>query len=255
MPGVLGQAIQRARHRRLLRRMAGPRLLRAYAEARPDAPWIEVGANDGVQHDHLRPLLVDGLLGRGVMVEPAPAPFARLQEHYAGVERVALERAVVAELDGPVEFWHLRDPRPGETGLPDWYDGIGSRSRAHLEAHADRVPGLEDRLVRAVLPGLTFASLCAKHGIDEVGLLVVDAEGGDWDVLRGIDLAAHRLQLVVWEHFHLRPADRAAARAHLEAHGFAVMEEGFDSFAVHRDAPVAGHDLRPAVPGVSAHGA
>jgi FkbM family methyltransferase len=233
--------------------MAGPRLLRAYADARPDATFVEIGANDGEQHDFLRPLLLEGRL-RGVMVEPVPYVFARLCDNYAALAgRVALEQAAVAEHDGTAELWHLREPEPGEPGLPDWYDGVGSLRRDAVERHAAQIPGLAERLVRAEVPALTFDALCAKHGLQRVDLIVIDTEGHDWAILRSIDLARHRPDVVVFEHFHLDPADRAAAREHLAAHGYATHEEGFDTFCVHRDAPVANLPFRPAVPGVAKH--
>lgn len=249
------QALNRLRHRRLLARMAGPRLLRAYAQARPDATFVEIGANDGLQHDHLRPLLLDGLL-RGVMVEPVPYVFRRLRAGAAAFEdRVALEQAAIGTTDGVAEFWYLREPAPGEAGLPDWYDGVGSFSRAHLEAHAGSIPGLADRLVRAEVPVLTLATLLERHGLERVDLLVIDTEGHDWAILQAVDLEVAPPQLVVFEHFHLTPADRAAAGAHLRAHGYALLEEGFDTFAVHASAPAAVRALRltPAVGGVSVH--
>jgi hypothetical protein len=59
---------------------------------------------------------------------------------------------------------------------------------------------------------------------------------------------------VIYEHFHLPPADRAAARSHLAALGYATMEEGFDTFCLHADADAGLREafgrLRPGVPGV-----
>ena len=48
-----GRRWARLRYRRLLARMAGPRLLRRFAEAYPEAFFVEIGANDGEQHDQL----------------------------------------------------------------------------------------------------------------------------------------------------------------------------------------------------------
>ncbi|MGH2976215.1 MAG: hypothetical protein ACRDLL_15325 [Solirubrobacterales bacterium] len=47
--------------------LAGPRILRAFAEVHPRAVFIEIGANDGVQCDQLRPF-VTSLPWSGVMV-------------------------------------------------------------------------------------------------------------------------------------------------------------------------------------------
>jgi FkbM family methyltransferase len=244
------------RHRRLQARLAGPRLLRAFAEAYPEATFVEIGANDGEQHDHLREHVLRGGW-RGVMVEPVPYVFARLERNYAGVPGVALERAAVGARDGRAMFFHLRDAGGEERrALPDWYDGVGSFDRETILRHAPQMPDVAERIVEAEVEVLAFETLCSRHGLGAIDLLVIDTEGHDWEVLRTIDLARRAPRLVVYEHFHLAPRDRAAARAHMEGQGYETMEEGFDTFCLHA---ADGDDglarvwrrLRPAVPGVS----
>lgn len=88
-------------------------------------------------------------------------------------------------------------------------------------------------------------------------LLVVDTEGYDAEIINGIDLARYRPSLLVYEHYHLDPRDRAACRGRVEDAGYLTMEEGFDTFCVHGDAEPAlvsaWRTLRPAAPGVSRH--
>lgn len=234
--------------------LAAPQLLQAFADAYPTATFVEIGSNDGEQHDHLRPLI----LARdwtGVMVEPVPYVFERLRHNYGHVAGVALENAAIGPADGEVPFYHLVDAAPEErASLPDWYDGIGSLSKDFVLGHAKHMPDLEERIVCRQVPALTFESLCDRHGLDHVDLLVVDAEGSDWEILRRIDFERRRPHLVIYEHFHLPPADRAAARAHLAALGYDTMEEGFDTFCLHAGADAAVREawsgLTPGVPGV-----
>lgn len=256
---ALRDAVRRARHRRRLRQLAGPRLLEAFAQTHPRAVFVEIGSNDGEQHDHLRP----HILARdwtGVMVEPVRYVFERLRRNYAGVPGVRLANVAVAETDGTVEFFHLAAPPEdlAAAGLPDWYDGIGSLSREHLLGHRDHFPDLEDRLVASEIEALSYASLLARFGLDRVDLLVIDAEGHDARIVRSIDFAADPPRLVVYEHFHLTRAERHAAAAHLRAAGYELMEEGFDTFALlpADDALTRSwRQLRPAVPGVAAEDA
>lgn len=245
------------RFRRLQRRLAGPRLLAAFAAACPEAVFVQIGANDGEQHDHLRRHVLERAW-RGVMVEPVPYVFARLREAYAGIDRVALENAAVGATDGRAPFFFLRDAGPQErAALPDWYDGVGSLSRAAVLSHEPQMPDIAERLVQEQVEVVSFATLCARHGLERLDLLVIDTEGHDWEILRGVDLARHAPRLVVYEHFHLRPAARAAARAHMQAAGYRTLEEGFDTFCLR--AEPEDHlarelrRLRPAVAGVSKH--
>jgi FkbM family methyltransferase len=249
--------LRSARHRRQLRNLAGPKLLRAFAEAYPEAFFVEVGANDGEQHDHLRPFILSGGWS-GIMVEPVPYVFERLQRNYAEVERVTTANVAISDRDGQLPFYHLISPADEErASLPDWYDGIGSFSRAALEGHAKHIPDIEDRIVAREVEALTFASLCRRYGVETVDLIVIDTEGYDWEILRSIDLALHRPRLVVFEHFHLSPEVREECRAHMSAAGYATMEEGFDTFCLDTrevDAlTLTWRRLRPAVAGVYAH--
>ena len=131
------------RYRRLLRRMAGPRLLRAFAEAYPQARFVEIGSNDGSKYDHLREHIVSGAW-RGIMVEPVPYVFERLRANYGHLERVALENVAVADRDGSLPFYHVAEASEEERAqLPDWYDTIGSFHREAVASHASMLTGLD----------------------------------------------------------------------------------------------------------------
>jgi FkbM family methyltransferase len=241
----------------MLRNLAGPRLLAAFAHSYPRACFVEIGSNDGEQHDHLRPFILASEW-RGIMVEPVPYIFERLERSYGGHDRLVLENAAVAEEDGRLPFFHVRDASAEERALlPDWYDGIGSFSRDAVLGHRAEIPDIEERIVCAEVRALTFESLCRRHGVSEVDLLVIDTEGYDWRILAGIDLDTHRPRLIVYEHYHLSAADRAAASEHLRAHGYETMEEGFDTFCLDPSTVDAlsqtWRALRPAVSGVAAY--
>ncbi len=250
--------IARWRRWRIERRLAAPKLLRAFARAYPRAFFVEIGSNDGEQHDHLRPLILSRPW-RGVMVEPVPYVFERLRRNYAGVaDRVELENAAIGPQDGRAPFFHVTEAPAGERAqLPDWYDGIGSLSRETVLSHARKIPGMEERLTATEVPVLSFDTLLARHGGREPDLVAIDAEGCDHEILRSIDLEAHRPRLLVYEHFHLTPEDRFATRARLEAAGWETLEEGFDTWCLQprADDPLTAfwRRLRPGVPGVSVH--
>jgi FkbM family methyltransferase len=256
---VIRRRLERIRRtverRRLDRAMAGPKVIRAFADAYPSAFFVEIGANDGLQHDHLRPFILDRGW-RGIMVEPVPYIFKRLESNYGKLERVALENAAVGDRDGTLPFYCLVDADAGERArLPDWYDGIGSFSREKVLAHARDIPDIAERVTTLQVRSLTFDSLCRAHGGDEVDLLLIDTEGYDAEILRSVDFAVRKPRLIIYEHFHLKGGDRGECRAMLEQAGYETFEEGFDTFCLMS----AGGDaldrcwagLTPAVPGVS----
>ncbi len=230
--GRIRAHLSRARVRRFRRSTAANRLLRGFARAYPRAVFIEIGSNDGMHHDHLAPL-IRREDWRGVMVEPVPYVFERLRRNYGDVEGVTLENAAIADCDGELSFYHLAEASPDEeASVPGWYDGIGSFSREVVLAHGAEVPGIEDRLVQLKVRAMTFDSLNRRHGLDRLDLLVIDTEGYDWTLIQSIDLNVHHPRLLVYEHYHLPPTDRAECRNHLAAHGYETMEEGFDTLCL-----------------------
>src|SRR4051794_854941 len=235
--------------------MLGSRLLAAFAESHPTATFVEIGANDGRQHDHLRDY-VGTLPWTGLMVEPVPYVFDRLKANYGEEEGVTLVNAAIAEHDGRVPFFHLRQASPEErAGLPDWYDGVGSLRRDVVLSHAPEMPDIDERLVQREVEALSFDTLVDRHGLERVDLLLIDAEGYDDEILRSVDLGRHRPRLVVYEHFHLEPSERGAARDRIEAEGYETVEEMFDTYCL---LPGPGDALdrawrrfEPTLPGVS----
>ena len=257
MSPALRERLRRVQDRRLRRRLAGPKLLQAFGQAYPRAFFIEIGSNDGEQHDHLQPWIRSSGW-TGLMVEPVPYVFERLRRNYGGLERITFENVAIADRDGRLPFYHLREADPEERDrLPSWYDGIGSLSRANVLAHRRHIPDIGERIVRSEVPCLAFESLCRRHDVTTVDLLVVDAEGYDAEILRHIDFSARRPRLVVYEHFHLEPDDRSACRSALEYHGYETMEEGFDTWCLiaspDDDLTRLWRRLRPGVRGLSVH--
>jgi FkbM family methyltransferase len=160
-----------------------------------------------------------------------PYVFERLQRNLGDDPRFALENAAVADRDGTLPFYHLDRAGPGDD-VPPWYDGLGSFSRETILSHADKIPDIADRLVATEVPCLTFESLCRKHGVEQLDVLLIDAEGYDWEIVRRLDLEARHPRVLVYEHYHLPAPVRTQAREHLEARGYRTMEEGFDTWCL-----------------------
>ncbi len=134
---------RRREYRRVVRRLAGPKLLQALAREHPHAFFVELGSNDGEKLDHLHETILNSEW-RGLMVEPVPYVFERLRRNYGRLGRVALENAAIADRDGTMPFYHLAPVAdPTQEGLPEWYDAIGSFSRELVLSH--RACAADDR--------------------------------------------------------------------------------------------------------------
>lgn len=239
----------------LERRLAGRKLLRAFEDVYPQAFFIEIGANDGVENDPLRPF-VTSRPWSGIMVEPVPHVFERLRRNCAGLDRVALENAAIAERDGRLPFYNLAWVDGDEVLY--WFDTFGSLSRETAErTGAAFVPGGQHRVIRTEVPCLSFESLCRKHGVHSLDLLLIDTEGYDYEIIKRIDFSAHRPRLLIYEHFLLSPGERADCRKLLHRLRYETMEENRDTWCLDTrpDDRLTRkwHRLSPAIPGHSIH--
>jgi FkbM family methyltransferase len=206
------------------------RVVHELARALPAARFVQVGAHDGTQLDPLRQAIL-GSRWSGVMVEPVPYVFARLQRRYGGHPRLALENVAIAAVDGTLPFHHLRQAADGED-VWQWYDALGSFRRDVVLSHGMLVADIEDRIVTTEVPCVTFDTLCARHGIDRLDLVQIDTEGYDAEVLRLVDLARLRPAVVIYEHLHLAPGERDATRQLLADHGYRQVSDGMDTIGV-----------------------
>jgi FkbM family methyltransferase len=228
----LDQTAGRLRAWRFQRALAGRRLLGALGDDTASVFFVEVGANDGTRHDHLRPFILSRAW-RGIMVEPVPYIFERLRRNYGGIDGVVLENVAIADRDGVLPFYHVVDATDAEREhLPHWYDQIGSFSRDVILSHARDIPDIEQRIARAQVPCMTFESLCRRHLVTDIDLLVIDTEGYDHEIVKSIDFSTRRPRLLVYEHYHLSAEDRAACRQRVQQLGYRTLAEGFDTWCV-----------------------
>jgi FkbM family methyltransferase len=218
------------RERRLARRLAGRRLLRAFARSYPDAFFIQIGANDGVEHDPLASLL-ESTSWSGILVEPVPEVFERLRRTHAHrLDRLVLENVAIADHDGSAAFYHLGRVEGDRVRRLDVF---GSLSVEAVERSAALfVPGDLRRIQRSEVSCLSFASLCRRHRVERIDLLLIDVEGYDHEILKQIDFDAYRPRVVVYEHLFLSPRDRDQCRRRMEGTGYETMAEQRDTWCL-----------------------
>jgi hypothetical protein len=104
-----------------------------------------------------------------------------------------------------------------------------------IAKHAAWIPDIESRITTMEVPTLTIDSLCARHGIEAFDLVQIDTEGYDHEVVKQIDFDRYRPAIVLYEHYHLQPAEREVCERHLAANGYRSISNFFDTLAVRVD--------------------
>ncbi|HEY1078062.1 MAG TPA: FkbM family methyltransferase [Fontimonas sp.] len=227
---LVGPSIRRLRYEWKYRQLAYPKLVAAFARHFPDARFMQIGANDGEQLDPLR----REILRRewhGVLVEPVPYVFKRLQRNYGGNPRLTLMNVAVAEKSGSLPFYHLREKGPDEQ-LPPWYDALGSFRKDVVLKHDKYIADIASRVVCAEVPCLSFEDLCARAGVKQLDMLQMDTEGYDYEIIRHIDFTRWRPALIIYEHLHFDAATQNACEGTLRAAGYQLHREVMDTWCI-----------------------
>jgi FkbM family methyltransferase len=217
--------LYRRRRSNVFRRSHTEALLEDFATAVPEAFFVQIGANDGQTGDPIYGLLArGGRRWRGVMVEPVAHLFAQLSERYGGNSAIRLERAAIGETDGTTVI-HRLQTKP-EDSL--WLQQLPSLDLELLLRNARQFGVSEKLIVSETVPSFTVSTLLKRHDISRLDLLVIDTEGWDWRILRQFDLTVLRPKLVLYEHQHLSPEERAQAHQFLarDAYEWAETPEG-----------------------------
>lgn len=214
-----------------------PEIIHAFAASQPQVFFIQVGSNDASYGDPLR----GHILRRrwhGIMVEPVPYVFQRLQARFGGHAELKLENVAIGPRSGVLPFYCLK--QSDEPNLPPWYDQLGSFSMNNILKHAVYLPDIAQRIQKIAVPTLTMAELCEKHDVHRLDILHIDAEGYDWEIIKAIDFARIRPGILLFEHKHLSTDDDRASREHLQSLGYRLFRDKVDTFCMHAEVLTAG---------------
>jgi FkbM family methyltransferase len=174
--------------------------------------FIQVGANDGVTDDDIRPFVLEHRW-RGLLVEPLPDVFARLKENYVGQDRLRFANVAITSGVGRVRF--LRHPT-----LPQC-SGLGVRTRIQSRASMEEVE----------VSATTFESLLGEHGVDRLDLLQIDTEGYDGEMIRLFPFGVISPLIIRYEHKHLKMDERHEVENLLSSKGYVLFWEKNDTVA------------------------
>lgn len=84
--------------------------IEGFLEANGELSFLQVGGYDGVSFDPLRAHILGGDLS-GLIVEPLPDQYAKLQQLYGKSQRIKIENCAIAESEGERVLWRFPQSR------------------------------------------------------------------------------------------------------------------------------------------------
>lgn len=213
-------------------------MLDEFANTNDNIFCIQVGSNDGFQHDPLCKFIKrDGW--RGLLLEPQPSAFKSLQYIYQNDPVTPINRALDQE-DQQRKLFKVAFSKAR------WATGLSSFNRSQLVAmiesgHIARqcgkygidMPNKEEEIItHDWIQCSSFETLIAENEVEAVDLIHIDTEGYDFEVLKLFPFRIFQPKVVIFEHSHLSQDDRKAATELLEKQGYAVKSYGADTLAM-----------------------
>lgn len=153
---------------------------------------LEVGSGTGATGLPFLPRFRDDGWS-GLLIEPHPTTFARLETLHADSDRVAVLNLGISDIAANLVLYALSPE--AEARLPRL-----PRSRASLLRDRIAAPGTtDDDILGVEVPFLRMDSVLEELGIDSAQLVAINVGGHEEQVLRSFDLAALDPSLVVVE--------------------------------------------------------
>lgn len=182
--------------------------------------FVQVGANDGQVADPLYQWITR-YPWRGVLVEPQPAMYRKLIELHSSRPQISIEQAVVSDKRGKAQLWTLGDA----DDLPKAASLFSSLNKdAFLKNVQRSLPDFAHRAGPVEVDAYTLGDLMEKHGLTELDLLQIDAEGFDFQIIKMIDFAKCRPQIINYEISSMTVDDRRACRTYLASFGYSFAD-------------------------------
>ncbi len=127
----------------------------------------------------------------GLLIEPHPASFARLEEVHATSDRVAVLNLGISDISANLPLYSLTPESEARTRR-------GPRGRASLIRDRIAPPDTPDDVVVATeVPFLRLDTVLREIGIDRAQLVVINASGHEAQVLQSFQLASLDPSLVL----------------------------------------------------------
>ncbi|HAM00780.1 MAG TPA: FkbM family methyltransferase [Acidimicrobiaceae bacterium] len=192
--------------------------------------FVQIGSNDGVVFDPLHEA-VKAFNWSGVLVEPVPDVFGRLQANYHGVPDLAFENVAIGEQDGEAILYSVT-PGPDD---PYWTNQIASFDKAVILSHRDTITALEDRVEELRVPTLTLNTLVSRHQLTALDFLHIDVEGFDQEIIKQIDFrAGWAPRFIIFERQHMSRKTHRQVRRLLRGAGYRLVNIWPDELAYRR---------------------
>lgn len=152
--------------------------------------FVQVGANNGIDNDHIHPFIDRNW--SGYRLEPVGEYYQQLLGNNNSSSVIPINIGIGSS-DGSALIFR---PEYSDGDDSDWKNGIASLDPNHHEKSGVS----KSEIIQEEIQLLTWASFCKKYDICDLDLLVTDTEGFDYNILCQVLAYGVMPKVIISEH-------------------------------------------------------
>jgi FkbM family methyltransferase len=185
---------------------------------------IQIGANDGVAHDHLHNIIKKHRL-KSLLLEPIESYYLDLQKNYLNFANVIIENSALS-VNNDISFLYKVNPEYLKI-YGTLSCGISSFDKDHLIKHGIKAK----HIVKENVNQISFDQLLNKHNINNFDLLLIDTEGYDCNIVSNFFIKIKNIRpFVVFEWSHIKNIELRNTLDLLIKNNYSFFSVGDDIF-------------------------
>ena len=200
--------------------------------------FIHIGANDGhwgdpiykfIRRDHWK----------GILIEPQRIIFDRLKNNYKKLNNLFFENVAIDSIEGERILYKISFTDS------QWASGISSFIKNDIEKLIDA--GYIDRMAKAESINLpankedwiseekvkiqTLKNVVDKYQVKQIDLIMIDAEGYDFEIIKTIPFEQIKPTVIIYEHSHFNEQIKNECSLFLINNGYKITATESDTIA------------------------
>ena len=157
---------------------------------------IQIGSNDGERFDSLNKF-IKKYNPSSILVEPIKKDFDDLKKNYKGYNNIFFENSAISVNKEITSLFKVNEDKLKFYG--DHINGITSFDISHLLKHGVS----KSHIKRVEVNSLSIDDLLKKYSLDQLDLLMIDAEGYDGKIVIDFLLYSSLRPLIIFEYIHI----------------------------------------------------
>jgi len=185
---------------------------------------IQIGANDGISHDHLHNVIKQFRL-ESLLLEPIKKYFLDLKNNYSNYENVRLENSALS-INNEILFLYKVNPEYFKK-YGTLSGGISSFYKEHLLKHGIK----ENHIIQEKVNQISFDELLKKYNINSFDLLLIDTEGYDCHIINDFFLKIKKIRpIIIFEWSHIKYSELESTLNSIINNNYFFFPAGDDIF-------------------------